>query len=98
VATDFHKGNARSLSLTLAIAVATTGLLIGKFAPASFNLSLEILFVFSFPGLVIAAVVGGAIGIRTIHDPSLILAAMLNFAFYFLAFRLVLTKTLKPKA
>jgi hypothetical protein len=98
VAAGFHKARVRFLSFTLAIVVATIGLLVFKFEAASSNVFFDVVVLFSLPGLTIAAVVGGAMGIGTIHGPSFVLAWIFNFAIYFFTFLFVLTKTLKPKA
>jgi hypothetical protein len=49
------------------------------------------------PGLTVAAVVGGALGIGNIHDPSLVLAGVLNFSFYGWGSFSVLKRVFKPK-
>jgi len=49
------------------------------------------------PGLAVAAVVGGALGVRTIHDPSFALAGILNFLLYGSGSFFVLKKIFKPK-
>jgi hypothetical protein len=75
--------------------VATSGLLIGKFEAASSNVFLGVIFLFSLPGLTIAAVIGGTMRMGNIHGPSFVLAWIFNFVIYFFAFRFVLTKTLR---
>jgi hypothetical protein len=49
------------------------------------------------PGLTVAAVVGGALGIGGIHNPSFVLAGMLNFLLYGMGSFLVLKASFNSK-
>lgn len=50
------------------------------------------------PGLTVAAVVGGSFGIGRIHDPSHVVAGIVNFLLYGVRSFFVLKKVLKPSS
>jgi hypothetical protein len=87
--------------LAVALAVASSVSILGgmiytgesKYSNAFF----AVMGVLYMPGLTVAAVVGGALGIGGIHDPSLVLAGILNFLLYGFGSFFVLKRIFKPK-
>jgi hypothetical protein len=61
------------------------------------NAFFGVIGVLYMPGLTVAAVVGGALGIGGIHDPNLVLAGILNFLLYGLGSFFVLKRIFKSK-
>jgi len=57
----------------------------------------RVLGVLYMPGLTVAAVVGGALRIANIHDPSLVVAGVVNFLLYGLGAFFALKKAFRPK-
>jgi hypothetical protein len=62
------------------------------------NVFFAILGVLYMPGLTFAAVAGGASGIGTVHEPSFLLASVVNCALYFLGLFLILRRISKSHA
>jgi hypothetical protein len=56
-----------------------------------------VMAVLYMPGLTVAAVLGGALGIGGIHDPSLVLAGILNFLLYGVGLFFFLKRAFKSK-
>lgn len=86
------------LSFTGAALIATVGVWVEKYKSTSPSLFLGFWFLVSLPGLTIAALVGGALGIGTFHDPSLVLAWIANCVIYFSGLFFILRSRLKSKA
>jgi membrane-associated phospholipid phosphatase len=61
------------------------------------NVFFGVLGILYMPGLTLAAVVGGALNIGGIHDPSFVFAGILNFLLYGLVSFFFLKKIFKPK-
>ena len=73
------------------------GMIFANYSKYSNSLFGAITGVLYMPGLMVAAVVGGAFGIGGIHDPSLVLAGVLNFLLYGLGSFFILKRIFRSK-
>jgi hypothetical protein len=62
------------------------------------NLFFRTMGILFLPGLTISAVLGGALGLGNLHDPSFIFAGIVNFAIYFFGLFFFLKLILKLKS
>jgi hypothetical protein len=85
-------------ALTFASVVSIFGGMIYRNESKYSSLFFKVLGVLYMPGLTVAAVVGGALRIGNIHDPSLALAGIVNFLLYGLGAFFALKKAFRPKA
>ncbi len=71
------------VSLLFASAIVVLGAMAYAEGRANSNVFFGVAAIFFTPGLTIAAIMGGALGFRSIHDPNFLLAGVLNFVIYF---------------
>jgi len=71
-----------AVALVVASSVSILGVMTYANASRYSNGFFGVMGLFYMPGLIVAAVVGGALGIGGIHSPSFVLAGILNFLFY----------------
>ena len=86
-----------SVALVVASSVSVLGAMIYVNGSRYSNAFFDVMGILYLPGLIVAAVVGGALGLGGIHDPSLVLAGILNFLFYGLGLFFVLKNLFKSK-
>lgn len=87
----------RALALLVAVSVSTLGGMTFINGSRYSNALFGVMGLLYMPGLTVAAVVGGALGIGGVHDPSLVLAGILNFLLYGLGSLFVLKRIFKAK-
>jgi drug/metabolite transporter (DMT)-like permease len=86
-----------AVALSIASVVSIFGGMIYQNESKYSSTFFEVLGVLYMPGLTVAAVVGGALGIGRIHDPSLVLAGIVNFLLYGLGAFFALKRAFKRK-